>query len=84
MLFSSGCITLLLYALKASLAATATPSPSDTPLAAVPLQSPNNGTKSSNDKTQEQQESVQLIYTNHTTARYVEIAEASPWAIQYC
>ena len=84
MFFSSGCITLLLYALKASLAVTAIPSPismSDTPFAAVPLQLPNNSTQSSNNKTQEQQESLQLVYTNHTIARYVEIAEASPWAI---
>lgn len=82
MFFSSGCITLLLYVLKASPAATAIPSPlsmSDISLAAAPLQLPDNSTQSSNNnKTQEQQESLQLLYSNHTLARYVEISKAGP------
>ena len=83
MFFSSGCMAFLLYAIIASLAATAIPSPismSDT-LTAVPLRLPNNSTEPNNNITQEQLESLQLIYTNRTTARCVEIAEASPWTI---
>ena len=84
MFFSSGCIPLLLYELKASLAANAVPFPismSDTSLVAAPLQLSDNSTQSSNNQTQEQQESLQLVHSNHTLARYVENPEASLWAI---
>ena len=73
MFSSSYCVPLLLYVLKATLAAT---------LPAAPLQSPNNSTESSNTNTsQEQQESLQLLYSNETLIRYVKMAEASPWTI---
>lgn len=84
MFFSSGCIPLLLYGFRASLAAPAVPFPismSDISLAAAPLQLSDNSTQSSNNQTQEQQESLQLVYSNHTLARYVENPEASLWAI---
>ena len=65
MFSSSYCIPLLLYVLKATLAAT---------LPAAPLQSPNNSTQSSNTNiTQEQQESLQLLYSNETLPRYVKM-----------
>ena len=87
MFFSSGYIFLLLYGLKASLAATAVPSPiltSDTSLAAAPLQLSDNSTQSNNNnnnRTQELHESLQLLYSNYTIATYVKIPDASPWTI---
>ena len=85
MVFSSGCVTLLLNG--PSLATTAIPSPivmSDITLVAARLQLLDNSTESSdNSRTREQQESLQLGYSNHTIARYVKITEASPWVIQY-
>ena len=80
MFLSSACIPLLLYGLKASLAAAAVPPMSlgDFSLAAAPFQLPDNSTLSSNlNVTQQQQESPQLLYSNYTLAAYVEIPEAS-------
>ena len=81
MFLSSGCISLLLYGLKVSLAAAAVPpiSMSDLSLAAAPFQLPDNSTISSNlDGTQQQQELQQLFNSNQTSATYVELPEASP------
>ena len=76
MFFSNAYIPLSLYVLKVSLAAT---------LAVAPLQLPDIDIKSSNTSniSQELKESLQLIYSNDTLTRYVEITEGSPWTIQY-
>ena len=81
MFLSSGCISLLFYGLKASLAAAAVPpiSMSDISFAATPFQLPDNSTLSSNlNITQQQQESPQLLYSNDTLATYIGIPKASP------
>ena len=81
MFLSSGCISLLFYGLKASLAAAAVPpiSMSDISLAATPFQLPDNSTLSSNlNITQQQQDSPQLLYSNDTLATYIGIPKASP------
>ena len=81
MFLSSGCISLLLYGLKVSLAAAAVSpiSRSDVSLATAPFQLPDNSTLSSNlNVTQQQQESPQLLYSNYSLVTYVEIPEASP------
>ena len=69
MFFSNAYIPLLLFVLKASLAAT---------VVVAPLRLPDINIKSSNtsNTTQELQESLQLLYSNDTLTRYVKVAEA--------
>ena len=69
MYFSNAYIPLLLFVLKASLAAT---------VVVAPLRLPDINIKSSNtsNTTQELQESLQLLYSNDTLTRYVKVAEA--------
>ena len=84
MFHSSGCISLLLYGLKTSLATAALPpiSMSDVSLAAAPLPLPDNTTLSSDlNVTQQQQELLQTFNSNQTSATYVESPDASPQAV---
>ena len=69
MYFSNAYIPLLLFVLKASLAAT---------VVVALLQLPDNSIQSSNtsNTTQELQESLQLLDSNDTLNRYVKVAEA--------
>ena len=82
MFLSGGWVSLLLCVRKASLAAAAVPplpiSLSGSSLAAAPLQLPDNSTQSSNNNgTQDQQDLLQLLNSNQTSATYVEFPEAS-------